>query len=49
MRILKLAVKYERWDLAAHTIVLAAARELGNGGDKNNDDERKAKKRGAKR
>jgi hypothetical protein len=49
MRILKLAVKCERWNLAAHTIVLAAARELGEGGNKNNDDERKAKKRRAKR
>jgi len=28
MRLLRLAVEKQRWDLAAHTIVLAAAREL---------------------
>ena len=28
MRLLRLAVKEQRWDLAAHTIVLAAARIL---------------------
>lgn len=49
MRILQLAVRHERWDLAAHTIVLAAARQLENGGDKNNGNGRKAKKRSAKR
>lgn len=36
MGILKFAVKNERWDLAAHVIVLAAARvvneEVKNGG-----------------
>ena len=31
MSLLKLAVEKERWDLAAHTIVLAAARALNNG------------------
>ena len=31
MRLLKLAVEYQRWDLAAHTIVLATARLLNNG------------------
>jgi len=31
MRLLKLAVEKQRWDLAAHTIVLAAARTLGKG------------------
>ncbi len=31
MRLLKLAVEKQRWDLAAHTIVLAAARSLGKG------------------
>jgi hypothetical protein len=30
MRLLKLAVANGRWDLAAHTIVLAAARRLNN-------------------
>lgn len=33
MKLLKLAVEKQRWDLAAHTIVLAAARTL-NKGDK---------------
>ncbi|MBU2535356.1 MAG: hypothetical protein KKD83_04205 [Chloroflexi bacterium] len=33
MKLLKLAVEKQRWDLAAHTIVLAAARTL-NGGDR---------------
>jgi hypothetical protein len=36
MKLLKLAVKKERWDLAAHTIVLATARQLKNG-EKRND------------
>jgi len=31
MRLLRLAVKNGRWDLAAHTIVLATARQLKNG------------------
>jgi hypothetical protein len=31
MRLLRLAVETERWDLAAHTLVLAAARILSNG------------------
>ncbi len=31
MRLLKLAVETQRWDLAAHTIVLATARRLNNG------------------
>jgi hypothetical protein len=30
MRLLRLAVEKRKWDLAAHTIVLAAARHLGN-------------------
>lgn len=33
MRLLRLAVEKQRWDLAAHTIVLATARIL-NKGDK---------------
>ena len=32
MRLLKLAVEKQRWDLAAHTIVLATARILNKGG-----------------
>ena len=31
MRLLRLAVERQRWDLAAHTIVLAAARLLSKG------------------
>lgn len=31
MKLLKLAVEKQRWDLAAHTIVLAAARTLNKG------------------
>ena len=31
MRLLKLAVEKQRWDLAAHTIVLATAKLLSNG------------------
>lgn len=31
MSLLKLAVEKQRWDLAAHTIVLAAARVLSKG------------------
>ena len=43
MRLLRLAVKKERWDLAAHTIVLATAQQLKNG-EKRNDKRSKAKK-----
>jgi hypothetical protein len=31
MRLLRLAVEKQKWDLAAHTIVLATARRLNNG------------------
>jgi len=31
MRLLRLAIENQRWDLAAHTIVLATARLLNNG------------------
>jgi hypothetical protein len=48
MRLLRLAVKQQRWDLAAHTIVLATVRVL-NQGDKPNGRENKEKKRRAKR
>jgi len=47
MRVLKLAVKSQRWDLAACTIVLATARQLKNG-EKPNAKERKEKSRRAK-
>ena len=43
MRLLRLAVKQERWDLAAYTIVLATAQQLKNGG-KRNDRRSQAKK-----
>jgi hypothetical protein len=43
MRLLRLAVKQQRWDLAAHTIVLATARQLKNG-RKPDAKERKEKK-----
>lgn len=43
MRLLRLAIEAERWDLAAHTLVLAAARLLRDvtapdraGGEKSN-------------
>jgi hypothetical protein len=48
MRLLKLAVKNERWDLAAHIVVLAAARVV-NEGVKPHGKENKAKKGRAKR
>jgi len=31
MRLLRIAVEKQRWDLAAHTIILATARLLNNG------------------
>jgi hypothetical protein len=47
MRVIKLAVESGRWDLAAHTIVLAAARQMEKGG-KLNGSERKTKTRRSK-
>jgi hypothetical protein len=44
MRLLRLAVETQRWDLAAHTIVLATARLLRNG-DKPDAGKSKEKKR----
>ena len=44
MRLLRLAVKSQRWDLAAHTIILATARHLNNG-EKPHADKSKKKKR----
>jgi hypothetical protein len=44
MRLLRLAVETKRWDLAAHTIVLASARVLKNG-DRPDGGKSKAKKR----
>jgi len=44
MRLLRLAIEKQRWDLAAHTIVLATARVLHNG-DKPHAQKSSAKKR----
>jgi len=44
MRLLRLAVEIQRWDLAAHTIVLASAKVLKNG-DRPDGRKSKAKKR----
>ncbi|MFC1942358.1 hypothetical protein ACFLWU_03975 [Chloroflexota bacterium] len=44
MRLLKLAMENRRWDLAAHTIVLATARRLKDG-EKPNANRTKARKR----
>ena len=44
MRLLRLAIEKQRWDLAAHTIVLATARAL-NGGDKPHASKNSEKKR----
>ena len=48
MRLLKIAVKKQRWDLAAHTIVLATAKLLNNG-EKPHASRSKEKKRRSKR
>ena len=47
MRLLRLAVESKRWDLAAHTIVLATARVLVNG-DKLHARKNKEKKQSVK-
>jgi hypothetical protein len=44
MSLLRIALEKQRWDLAAHTIVLAAVRVL-NQGEKPNERENKEKKR----
>ncbi len=46
MRLLRLAVEIQRWDLAAHTIVLAAATTLKNG-DKPDVKSKSKEKKGA--
>ncbi len=45
MRLLRLAVENQRWDLAAHTIILVTARMLKNG-DKLHASKDGKKKRG---
>jgi hypothetical protein len=47
MRLLRLAVEIKRWDLAAHTIVLASARVLKNG-ERPDGGKTKTKKKRAK-
>jgi hypothetical protein len=52
MKLLRLAVEKERWDLAAHTIVLATARLLqreGNAGEKRRREEKRCPKGQSKR
>ena len=46
MRLLRLAVENQRWELAAHTIVLATARILNNG-EKPHAKSREKKRRAA--
>jgi hypothetical protein len=48
MSLLRLAVEKQRWDLAAHTLILAAARVL-NQGVKSHERPTRAKKGRAKR
>ncbi len=43
MRLLRLAVKKQRWDLAAHTIILATINVIDKGG-KPNDNKNKQEK-----
>ena len=44
MRLLRIALENQRWDLVAHTVVLATARVLKNG-DKPNADKSREEKR----
>jgi len=48
MRVIKMAIKNERWDLAAHVIVLEAAIQLEKDGKQDGRKE-KGKKGGTKR
>ena len=47
MRLLRLAIERQRWDLAAHTIILATAKVLNNG-DKPHAKKSSEKKRRSK-
>jgi hypothetical protein len=47
MRLLRLAIENQRWDLAAHTIVLVTAKRL-NDGEKPHVNKRNGKKRRTK-
>jgi hypothetical protein len=44
MKLLRLAVENQRWDLAAHTIILAAVRILGKGDKPHANKSRQKKK-----
>lgn len=48
MRLLRLAIEKQKWDLAAHTIVLASAKRLGKGErpHANNSKEKKGRAKG---
>lgn len=45
MKLLRLAIEKQRWDLAAHTIILATAKVLSNG-DKPHANKSREKKKG---
>ena len=45
MRLLRLAIEKRRWDLAAHTIVLATAKQLSNGGKPHGNNSKEKKRR----
>ena len=47
MRLLRLAIENQRWDLAAHTIIFATAKVLNNG-DKLHASKSRQKKRRSK-
>jgi len=45
MRLLKLAIERQRWDLAVHTITLATAKVLSNGSKSHAKKSREKKRR----
>jgi len=45
MKLLKLAIERQRWDLAAHTIILATAKVLNNGSKPHAKKSREKKRR----
>ncbi|MDD5339141.1 MAG: hypothetical protein PHG35_07025 [Dehalococcoidales bacterium] len=47
MSLLSVAIKNEKWDVAAHIIVLAAARALGRGESPNGKEDKSQKGRTA--
>ncbi|MBA7486062.1 hypothetical protein ES707_21615 [subsurface metagenome] len=46
MRLLRLAIENQRWDLAAHTIILATAKILNNGDKPHASKEKKRRPKG---